>query len=169
MLGVMAVLKTNMARNAQVIVLARGAGNEAILWEFLDARVAGAGRCGLLRLLNESGLGLVVLAARSNSLGGAVDDLAVLDETLNHPVILTAAVDAAIDAFLAKVKIALVTGAAVVMLIWDRKVAVVAVDRVGAGNWASWRTSLVAKSRLTLVGNTSELCKPLLTSGSSMD
>jgi len=152
-LGVVAVLLSSVARNAEVVILARCAGNEVLLREFcrfvsynflssvscfrltLDAAVAStSGHC-LLLWLNKS-----CLRPRSNwlwcnGLGSAVDNLAALDKSLDHPVIITLAKNSLIDASLAEIEITIVTGAAVVVLIWDRLAAVVAVDREDAHSW----------------------------------
>ena len=108
----------------------------------LDTAVAGA--CGLLGflLLWNLGHGLLLLSESAghllfglglgaNTLGGAVDDTAVLDEALYHPVGRAGAVDAGVDARLAQVVVAVVTNAAVVVLIFHGHVAVVAIHDPG--------------------------------------
>jgi hypothetical protein len=52
-------------------------------------------------------------------LRGAVDHLSIFDETLNQPVILTTASNPPVDASLAKIKVAIIASAAVMVLIGD--------------------------------------------------
>jgi hypothetical protein len=65
---------------------------------------------------------------RFNSLGCAIDNLAILDEPLNQPVAFTSTEDPKIDTCLAQVEIPVVTNATMVVDIWNRLVAVVAVN-----------------------------------------
>jgi hypothetical protein len=66
----------------------------------------------------------------------ARNDLAVLHVAFDHPVTIAAAQDTVVNAFLAEVIVPFIAGAAVVMLIRDRAIAIVAVDRVRAdGRW----------------------------------
>jgi hypothetical protein len=70
-----------------------------------------------------------------------------------------------INTGLTEIKVAIITSAAVIVLIWDSISAVVAVDREDAGR--SWAASVVADSILAFLGHTSELSEPLVTSSSS--
>lgn len=64
------------------------------------------------------------------SLGDTVDNLAVLDEALDHPVVLASARDALIHASLAQIVVTIVADIAVVMHVGNGHVAAVAVHRV---------------------------------------
>jgi hypothetical protein len=79
---------------------------------------------GAGHLLSGFGLG-------ANTLGGAVDDAAVLDEALDHPVARAGAVNAGVDARLAQVVVAVVADAAVVVLVFQGHVAVVSIHNPG--------------------------------------
>lgn len=67
-----------------------------------------------------------------NSLGGAVDDVTVLYETLHHPVAVSGTVDARVDASRTEVVVSIVADAAVEVLVVHRVVAVVAVHNPGS-------------------------------------
>ena len=151
---VVAMLRAHVARHAEVVILAIDTGDEVALGEDLDARVAGASRLlrlhGLRLLLGHELLGRestghflllgldldlrhglrlrLLRGLGSNPLGGAVGDLAILDETLNQPVTLTRAVVARGNAVLAEVIVALVANAAVVVLVGHGLVTDIAVD-----------------------------------------
>ena len=114
------------------------AGIEEVVKDRDDAfrnRNGGRGR-GRSRLL--SGLRLL-LQLGSNALGCAVDDDAVLDESLDQPVISTVACDTLVDTVLAKVKISIVTGGAVIVSLRNRPVTAIAADCKSAGSLAGWR------------------------------
>lgn len=151
MARVMAMLTSNVAQRAKVVVFAVNAGNEVGLREDLDARVAGPS--GLLRLLGlrlllshellsgkstghllrlrlSLNLGLF-FSLGSHPLGGAIGNLAILDETLDEPMTLARAVMARGNAVLAEIVIALVANAAVEMLVGHGLVANVAVNGPG--------------------------------------
>jgi hypothetical protein len=133
------MLVLTVARNAQVKVLAGLASDELVLGKDVDAVVASAsGHAGLLGQslgLFAKGAGdrdllldaLVSLAA--DALSGAGDDLAVFDATLDQPVTLTRAESAGGDAGLAKIVIAAIADAAMIVRIVHGSVAAVAVNR----------------------------------------
>jgi hypothetical protein len=77
-------------------------------------------------------LGLFSLDLGWDTLGGAVDDGAVLDGALHHPVASTWAVDTIVDTARAKIVIATVTDAAVEMIVFHGMVAVVAIHHPGS-------------------------------------
>jgi hypothetical protein len=142
MAGVVAVLVVDVALHAKIVVVACGAGNELALVEYLDTAVASArGLVGLLLLCDvDNGLLLLSkgaghllsgLGLGANTLGGAVDDASVLDEALDHPVARAGAVDAGVDARLAQVVVAVVADAAMVVLVFQGHVAVVAIHNPG--------------------------------------
>lgn len=135
---VVTVLVANMASEAEVVVFARNAGNEFLLGEDLDAAVAGAGWllliCDGLLLVGKGTWNLLLLGLLDlgldlgcDALGGAVDDAAVLDETLDHPVAASGAVDAVVYAGRAEIVITTVAYTAVEVLVLHGLVAVVAV------------------------------------------
>lgn len=64
------------------------------------------------------------------SLGDAVDNPAILNKTLNHPVIIAGTRNALIHATLAQIVVAIVTDIAVVVHIRDGDIAAIAVHRV---------------------------------------
>lgn len=184
MLGVVTVLHTNVARNAKIIIVACSAGNEVLFGEFwesvrfrspdvarlkftLNTRVAGTCSCEVIVLSNQGDLGLREsswgLWLRCDGLSCAIDDLAVLDKALDHPVTLAIADNAIANTGLAKIKVSLITGAAMVMLIRNGSIAVVTVDREDAGCWGR-HTTVVSKRLLTVMANISKLGKPGITS-----
>jgi limonene-1,2-epoxide hydrolase len=133
---VVTVLVADMASEAKVVVFARNAGDKLLLREDLDAAVTGAGWllfvCDGLLLIGEGTrnlllLGLLGLDLGCDALGGAVDDAAVLDETLNHPVSASGAVNTVVYAGRAEIVIAAIAYAAVEVLVLHGLVAVVAV------------------------------------------
>jgi len=63
---------------------------------------------------------------RSDSLGSAVDDLTVLDETLDEPVLFTKTAHTRLDAVVAQIVVTIVTDAAVEMRIRHGLVAAIA-------------------------------------------
>lgn len=133
----MAMLVANVTIHAQIIVLAREAGDELLLGQALNAAVASA--CQIV--LAVDGLLFVGISARhillslfwlcldlrGNALRGAVHDASVLHESLHHPVASARAVDAVIDAGGAKVVVATVAHSAMEVLVLHGVVAVVAV------------------------------------------
>jgi hypothetical protein len=135
----------------------------------LNAGVASTSRNDLsLHLRDKSSLRLrerSSLRLRSNSLSGAIDNLSILHKTLDHPVPITSTENSVINAGLAEIKVAIITSAAVIVLVWDSIGAVVAVDREDAGR--SWAASVVADSVLAFLGHTGKLSKPLVASSSS--
>jgi hypothetical protein len=85
-----------------------------------------------------------------DSLSCAVNDRSALDKTLDHPVTLSTAENTTINAAWAKIKVSIITGTAMIMLIWDSSVAVVAVDGENAlsGNgWVAKETASAAFMR----------------------
>ena len=68
--------------------------------------------------------------SRCKCLSGASDNLAILDETLDHPVTLAATQNAVINAALAQIVVTVITGAAMVVLVRYWPVTIVAVNRV---------------------------------------
>jgi hypothetical protein len=133
----------------------------------LDARVASASSNDILiflLLLNKSGLGFGSNRLWCNNFSCAVDDLAILDKTLDHPVIISTTEVSIVHTALAKVKVTFITSAAMIMLIRNRLTALVAVDREYADRWGSWNAGVVANGILTLVGNGSKFCEPSIAS-----
>jgi hypothetical protein len=137
----------------------------------LDARIAGASSNWNLQVFWDDWCGLWLRCGRlwRNCLGRAVDDLSVLNKTLNHPVILAAAKDAPIDTGLAEIIVAIIAGTAMIVLIWDRFTAVVAENGEYAGGqgwWNRW-SDCACTCLLTFIGQSGQLCKPLIPSGSA--
>jgi hypothetical protein len=146
---VVTMLVLTVARNAQVEVLTRLASNELVLGKDIDAVVASAS--GHARLIGHlqglfnnghAALGLLAngagdrdllldafLSLAANALSGAGDDLAVFNATLDQPVAFTRAESTAGDAGLAKIVIAAIADAAMIVRIVHGGVAAVAVDR----------------------------------------
>ena len=149
-----------------------GITSMSIVGPTLNARVAGTGsslhlNLNLLLGLDQGGLRLERSGIWDNGfgcsgLGGGRDDHPTLHETLDQPVIIARADLAGIDAGLAEVIVALVTDAAVVVLIRDDILALVAEDREGLAGGRGRGIGLVADSALALVGHAGKLCKPLL-------
>jgi len=96
----------------------------------LNARIAGASINWDLQVFWDdwSGLWLRWSSLWCNCLSSAINDLSVLHETLNHPVILTTAKNTITNAGLAEIKVPIIAGTAVIMLVWDRFTAIVAVN-----------------------------------------
>ena len=128
----------DMSSEAEVVVFARNAGGKLLLGEDLDAAVAGAGWllliCDGLLLIGKGTWDLLLLGLLDlgldlgcDALGGAVDDAAVLDEALDHPVAASGAVDAVVYAGRAEIVITTVAYTAVEVLVLHGLVAVVAV------------------------------------------
>ena len=65
-------------------------------------------------------------------LSSAGDNFAVLDETFYHPMTFTATQYTAVNANLAQIIISVIAGAAMIVLIGYRAVAIVAVHRIRA-------------------------------------
>jgi hypothetical protein len=131
------MLIANMASQAKVVIITRDAGDELLLGEHGDTAVTGAS--GLLfvgnrlLLIGESSrnillLGLLGLDFGCDALGSAVDDTAILDEALDHPVSASGAVNTVVDTSRAKVVIATIAYAAMEVLVLHGLVAVVAID-----------------------------------------
>jgi hypothetical protein len=83
-------------------------------------------------------------------------------------VILAAAKDTPIDTALAEIIVAIIAGTAMIVLIWDRFTAVVAVNGEYADgrNW-NRRSDCACTRLLTFIGQSSQLCKPLIPSSSA--
>jgi len=172
MLRVVSMAVLGEASPAEVVVVAGSAVDKLSLGELLHAAVAGprAGEHlvvenrdnplqshgsragGLLGLFLRLGLG-------SQALRRAVDDDAVLDETLDQPVVGSLACDTLVDTALAEVEVAIVASGAVVVSVRDGHVAAVAahgiigmygraVDSAGRG----WRGNLGRHRRGGLLG-----------------
>lgn len=129
----------------------------------MDAAVASASsNLVFLLRLDQGSLGLERSGLGRDSLSGSSNDLAIPQEALDQPVAVTVADLAGIDAGRAQVEVPVITGAAVVVLVRDDVLAVVAVDGEGRGGRWGRGSSLVANGVLALVGHASELCKPLV-------
>jgi hypothetical protein len=123
MLRVVTMVNADMAGNTEVIVITSSARNKILLGEFSNTRVASTSRCSNLWFgCDQSclGLGEEGLWFWRNGLSGAVNNLTILDETFDQPVLIIAADHTIVDTCPAKIVIAIVAGAAVIMLIWDR-------------------------------------------------
>jgi hypothetical protein len=120
-----------------------------------------------LLCLYKSGLGLGSWGLRCNCYSCAVDNLAILNRALDQPVVLSAAGISFVDTALAKVKVAIVADAAVIMLIRHRLVAVVAVDREDTDSVRRRNASLVANGVLALIRNGCKFGKPFVTSSAA--
>jgi hypothetical protein len=137
----MTMLIFNVTINAQIVVLAREAGDKLILGKALDAAVAGAGwlivadhRLLLVCVGSRNFLSILGLGFGGHALGGAVDNTAVLYESLDHPVAWTWAVNARVNASGAQIVVTSIADAAVEVLIFHGVVAIVAVHNPrGAG------------------------------------
>jgi hypothetical protein len=149
MTGVVTMLVANMASQAKVIIVARDASNKLLLGENGDTAVAGASRllfvCNRLFLIGKSSwnlllLGLLGLDFGCDTLGSAVNNAAVLDEALDHPVPAAGAVNTVVYAGRAKIIIATITYTAMEVLVLHRLVAVVAVNDPGSAHIARLRT-----------------------------
>lgn len=130
---IMAVKIIHMAGHAHVVIGALNTRDEMLLSEFCEARVASA--CieliffRLLCVGSYSFLGLRVCARlRWNRLRDAVEDLSILDISLDEPVIVPITHRTSSDTRLAQVVIAMVTRTAVVVSIRNRIIAIVAVN-----------------------------------------
>lgn len=80
-----------------------------------------------------SGHFLVLDLSRKAGFGNARNDSPITDGSLNEPVIVSVAGDTSLNACLTKIEIALLTDAAVVVLVGDAFTTVVAVDAECAG------------------------------------
>jgi hypothetical protein len=127
---VMAVLKSDVAGNTEVVVIAYSASNKVCLGEFLDARIASTGGIiisdVLLLLLffplfgfNQSSLGVVITSLWCESLSSTAGNSAILDGTLNHPVSFIQACHTLSSAIHAEVKVTVITYTTVVVDIRD--------------------------------------------------
>jgi hypothetical protein len=126
-LGVVAMFQTNVAWDAQIVIITGSASDEILFGQFLNARVAGAGSNIDLGLFNESSLGSRE-SLWLNGLSGASDDLAILNITLNHPMPLATTENTVFNAAWAEIEITIITSAAVIVFICDGIGAVVAID-----------------------------------------
>jgi len=152
-LGGVTVTVLSKARAAKVVVFASRAMNKLNLGQLLNAAVAGANarveevienRDDSLSRSGDGLLGrqlrlLLHLLLRGDTLSSAVDDETVLNESLDQPVVRTVARDALINTVLAKVKVAIIAGRAVVVSLGNMRVAVVTADSIVGANWASVR------------------------------
>jgi hypothetical protein len=134
-----AVLVAHVAVHAQIVVLTRETGHKLLLREALDTAITSAcrlivrrNRLLLVGVSSRKFPGLFSLNLGWDALGGAVQDGAVLDGALHHPVAGTRAVDTRIDASGAEIVIAAVTNAAVEMVVLHGMVAVVAIYHPGS-------------------------------------
>jgi hypothetical protein len=151
--GMVTVTVFGEAGPAEVVVLARRAVNKFYFGELLytavacaDARVQevvedrddplggkgcrGRDRCRFRcrsRCLDRLRL---LFLLRSEALRGAVDDATIHDVSLDKPVVGTFACDTPVDAPLAKIKVAVVAGRAVIMGPWDGPVTAIAANGV---------------------------------------
>lgn len=131
----MAMFVVDMAIQAQIVVVTRGAGYERLLRQDIDTTVAGAGRlffaCYWLLLVGVSSRNFTVLLDLDlgrDALSGAVDDRTVLHEALDHPVATSWAVDTGVDAGRAEIIVPIITNTAVEMLVLHWVIAIVAID-----------------------------------------
>jgi hypothetical protein len=141
--GMMPVLVADVTVHAQIVVFAGEASDELLLREARHTAVTGASwllvACARLLLVCEGsrdvlsllGLGLGLDHLGWDALGGAVDDAAVLNEALDHPVTSARAVNAGVNTCGTEIVIATVTDAAVEVFVFHGVVAVVAVDNPG--------------------------------------
>jgi hypothetical protein len=177
MAWVVTVLVADMAVEAQVVVLARGACDKELLGENVDAAVAGASRLLTvyrLLLVREStgdflwllGLGLgprldlwLGLDLGRDTLGGAVDNTAVLDKALDHPVARARAVNTWVDARRAQVVVATIADTAMEVLVVHGVVAVVAVHDPSTGVL----DGLGAECKVSIVRSASNVVEEALT------
>lgn len=90
----------------------------------------------------------VVVGPRSDTLGGAVDYIAVLNKSLDHPMASAGAMDPSIDAGWAKIIVSVIADAAVEVLIFHGLTAVVAKDHPAA-LWVLLR----AEGQVGILGN----------------
>jgi len=93
-------------------------------------------------------VGILVACARCQPLGDAALDLAVLNKSLDEPVILARAKFAAVDARLADVIVSTLTPAAVEVFIFQDFVTLVAVDGPCGLGFDHFNDRLVAESQL---------------------
>ncbi len=94
------------------------------------------------------------------------DHIAILDVALDHPVVLTVADYAFVNAVLAEIKITCFASATVVVSIWDSIMAIIAEDREHADGSRRWCCSLASKA-MTFGRQGSQFGKPLIASSSS--
>jgi hypothetical protein len=138
MVAMLALLE---AWNAEIVVRAGGASDEAILGEYFDATVAGTRRRRnvVLCLLFLGGKGARHLLLGSehgpggNSFSGAVDDLAVLQIALDEPMGVVLAVTTIVAAGGADIIVSIIADIAMIVLVQHDLVANVAVDGPRAG------------------------------------
>jgi hypothetical protein len=154
MAGMVAMFVANMASQAKVVIVASDASNEFLFGQNRDTAVASARWLlfvgNRLLLIGKSTwnlllLGLLGLDFGCDALCSAIDDAAVLNEALDHPVSASGAVNAVIYAGRAEIIIATVAYAAVEVLVLHRLVAVVAVDDPRSAHVARLRAECKAR------------------------
>jgi len=148
----MAMLLSTVASKTEIIVFTAQASDKVFLSHFLDAGVAGTSNNILLLFflwLNKSSLRLRSRWLWCNGLRCAVNDLAILHETFNHPVIITTTENSIVNTALTEVEVTIITGAAVIMLIGDGLAAIVAVDREDVDRKRDRSTTVIADGTLT--------------------
>jgi hypothetical protein len=149
-----AVLVADVAVHAQIVIFARKAGNKFLLGKALDTAVASASwflvaSNGLFLISVGSGnfLGTLNLGLGWHALGGAVDNGAVLNKALDHPVACAGTVNANVDTSRAKIVVAAIADAAVEVLVFHGVVAVVAIYHPRGAKevrlWAEGEVSIV--------------------------
>jgi len=131
-----------------------------------NAVVASASSSWNLRFgCNEGCLGLRRNTLWCNGLSSTVDDLAILNETLDQPVVITSTDNPTANTALAEIKVTIIADAAVIVYVWDGIVAIVAVDRVYAHGWACCLChGILPESRLAIGREAGNISKPLITS-----
>lgn len=153
MLRVVSMIHSNMAGNAKIVIWARSACNEVLFGHFLDAGIAGTS-CNVKTFLLSLEFGYHDwlwdngLLLWWHSLSGAGDDIAVLDETLDHPVIVRLAGNSIVDTSLAKIEVTTSASTTVVVHIRNGLMTVIAEygeNTDGCGDWCSYSRG-VAKS-----------------------
>jgi hypothetical protein len=144
---VMAVVIAHVACEAKVKVIALETSDKVAVWEGNDTGIACAVQLGqsihvvvesFRSFLGRLSLGLGcrrsgALRGGSKSLGGAADDLAILDEPLDQPVAVAKTGTAVFDTSLAEIKVTTITHAAMVVNVVHDSIASVAED----GPWSS--------------------------------
>jgi hypothetical protein len=172
----MTVLVALVAWKAEIVIIAVEAGYEVLIREFLDTTVASARRFefllfGLLFMLPlisictrhiwNTAFGWSLVLGDDDRLSGAVDNMAILDETFDKPVALTWAMDTSIDALLAQIIVTIIADVAMVVLVRHGLITVVAENGPRRADcWCRWRLwCFHAQSKLALVGDICELIK----------
>jgi hypothetical protein len=119
-----AVHKLNLGKFLHTAVASADAGVEEVVEDW-NGSLRGSRSRG--RLLGRLGLRLRL---GSDTLRGAVDDDATLDKSFDQPVVGSVASNTLIDTLLAKIKIALIAGRAMVVRLGNGPLAAVAADRI---------------------------------------